>query len=340
MLASASLLAAPALMRSAFAQNAEHSFKIHHFLGPKAPAQTKMMEPWAKRIEEESKGRVKFEIYPSMSLGGSPAQLIRQVAQGVVDVVWTLQGYTPGLFPRSEIFELPTVYVGDPAAANLAMRAIFDDYLAQEYQAVHVLYLHVHAGQALQMANALVRSPADLVGKKMRVPGPTGIDVLQALGATPVSMAIPELPQALATSVIDGALSPFEVIPALQLQDTTKYQIEGPNNARFGTSCFQFSMNKDRWDSLPADIQDIFNRNSGEDWLREVGAIWRANDDAGIKIAVESGNEHIVLSNEEMAKFDQALVGVVDNWIAKHKDTFDGQALADRARTLIAQFSQ
>ncbi|WP_337738834.1 hypothetical protein [Agrobacterium vitis] len=65
----------------------EYSFKIHHFIGPKAPAQTKMMEPWAKRIEEDTKGRVKFEIYPSMSLGGSPAQLFRQVAQGVVDIV-------------------------------------------------------------------------------------------------------------------------------------------------------------------------------------------------------------------------------------------------------------
>jgi TRAP-type C4-dicarboxylate transport system substrate-binding protein len=334
------MLAAPALMRSAFAQEAEYSFKIHHFLGPKAPAQTKMMEPWARRIEEESEGRVKFEIYPSMSLGGTPPQLFRQVAQGVVDIVWTLQGYTPGLFPRSEIFELPTVYVNDPAAANLAMREMFDEYLAPEYEAVHVLYFHVHAGQAMQMANSVVRSPADLAGKKMRVPGPTGIAVLEALGSSPVSMPIPDLPQALATSAIDGALSPFEVIPALQLQDKTKYQIEGPNSSRFGTSCLQFVMNKERWAALPEDIQDIFNRNSGEDWLREVGNLWRANDDAGIKIAVDSGNEHIILSEAEMAEFDKALGGVVDSWVARNKAAFDAQAIADRARTLIAQYSK
>ena len=101
--------------------------KLHHFLGPKAPAQTKMLEPWAAAIQDASDGRVKIEIYPSMSLGGSPPQLFRQVADGVVDIVWTVNGYTPGLFPRTEVFELPTIFTNDIAATNLAMRDMFDE---------------------------------------------------------------------------------------------------------------------------------------------------------------------------------------------------------------------
>ena len=228
-----------------------------------------MLEPWAAAIEEASGGRVKIEIYPSMSLGGSPPQLFRQVADGVVDIIWTVNGYTPGLFPRSEVFELPTVFTNDIAATNLAMRDMFDEQLAPDFEDVHVLFLHVHAGQALQMASKLVRTPDDTQGLKLRVPGPTGNAVVEAMGATPVTMPVPDLPQALSTNAVDGALIPWEIIPALQLYETTQYQIEGPNQNRFGTTTFQVSMNKARWEGLPDDLKAVFDAHCGEEWLRD-----------------------------------------------------------------------
>lgn len=335
--AAGAMVAAPALMRSAFAQTPEVTLKLHHFLGPKAPAHTKMLQPWAEAIEKDAGGRVKIELYPSMSLGGSPPQLFRQVVDGVVDIVWTVNGYTPGLFPRSEIFELPTVFTNDIAATNLAMRDLFESQLAPEYQDVHVLFMHVHAGQALHMASIPVRSPDDLKGKKIRVPGPTGNAIIEAMGATPVTMPVPDLPQALSTNAVDGALIPWEIIPALQLQESTKYQIEGPDMTRFGTTTFQVSMNKARWDALPDDLKVIFDQHSGEDWVKEVAGIWRASDDFGIKMAVDSGNEHIVLTEAEMDAFNKVLAPVVDRWIADHADGgFDAAALADAAKKAIA----
>jgi TRAP-type C4-dicarboxylate transport system substrate-binding protein len=329
-------LATPALIRSAFGQGAEVTLKLHHFLGPKSPAQVKMLEPWAKAIENDSKGRVKIEIYPSMTLGGAPAQLFRQVADGVVDIVWTVNGYTPGLFPRSEAFELPTVFTNNIEATNLAMREMFDKYLAPEYEAVHVCFNHVHAGQALHMASEPVHTVADTKGKKLRVPGPTGNDVVVAMGATPVTMPVPDLPQALSTHAVDGALIPWEIIPALKLQDVTAYQIEGPDNNRFGTTTFQVSMNRAKWEALPADLKDVFDRNSGEEWLKEVARVWRENDDGGIKVAVDAGNEHIVLSKEEMATFTSALAPVVDKWEGEHKD-IGSTELVKAARDAIAK---
>ncbi len=329
--AAAGALATPALLRPGYAQSPEYTLKLHQFLGPKAPAQTQMLEPWAKSVEEATGGRVKIEIYPAMSLGGSPPQLIRQVADGVVDIIWTVNGYTPGLFPRSEVFELPTIFTNDIAAANLAMRAMFDEWLAPEYQPVHLLFNHVHAGQAIQMATDPVRTVADTQGKKLRVPGPTGNAVVEAMGATPVTMPVPDLPQALATSAVDGALIPWEIIPALNLQDVTKYQIEGPDKARFGTTTFQVSMNKSRWESFPEDIQAAFDAASDEDWLRTVAKVWRASDDHGIQVAVDAGNEHVTLTPDEMATFDEALAPVVDKWVSEHTD-FDAQALVDAAR--------
>lgn len=332
----ATALALPAYLRHAWAQSPEVELKLHHFLGPKAPAQTKMLEPWAKSIQDASSGRIKIDIYPSMSLGGAPPQLFRQVVDGVVDIVWTVNGYTPGLFPRSEVFELPTIFTNDIAAANLAMRDLFDDHLAPDFQDVHVLFMHVHAGQGLHMAKNLVRTPQDTKGLKLRVPGPTGNAVVEALGATPVTMPVPDLPQALSTNAVDGALIPWEIIPPLQLFETTQYQIEGPDNNRFGTTTFQVSMNKERWDALPDDLKAVFDQHSGEDWLMEIAKVWRASDDFGIKMATDNGNEHIVLTEEEMAAFNTALSPVVDRWIEENKDSFDAAALVEASRKAMA----
>jgi TRAP-type C4-dicarboxylate transport system substrate-binding protein len=317
------------------------ALKLHHFLGPNSPAQTKMLAPWAERVEKASGGKVKIEIFPSMSLGGKPPQLINQVRDGVVDIVWTVNGYTPGLFPRSEVFELPFVHTNDPAATNLAMRAMFEEYLKPEYRGVHVLFLHVHAGQGIQMVDKLVRKPDDMKGLKMRIPTRTGAWIIEALGAAPVAMPVPDLPQALSKKVVDGAFIPWEIIPALKLQDLIKYEIEGPNKVRFGTTTFQVSMNEARWNSLPADVKKAFTDNSGEAWVREVGNIWATNDDTGIAIAVKAGNHHIQLTEAELGAFKQKLEPVIDRWVDEVKSKgIDGRALVNAARANVAKHSQ
>jgi TRAP-type C4-dicarboxylate transport system substrate-binding protein len=336
-LAAASVVSVMALS-GAMAQ--EYTFKLHHLLGAKAPAQTKMLEPWAKAVEENSGGRVKIDIYPAMSLGGRPPELISQARDGVVDLIWTVNGYTPGLFPRTEVMELPFVYVNDPVAANLALYDMFESDLKQEYEGLEVMFLHVHAGQAIHMRDTPVHKPEDLEGKKMRIPTRTGAWIIEALGASPAAMPVPELPQALSKGVVDGAFIPWEIIPPLKIQDQTKYQIEGNDMTRFGTTTFQVSMNKARWDSLPDDIKKAFKDASGPDWWAEVGRIWRASDDAGIKVAVDAGNEHIVLTEEETAAFKEKLDPVVDRWIEEvSSQGIDGQALVDKARAGIEKHS-
>ncbi len=328
-------LATAALSASALAQ--EVTLKLHHFLGPKSPAQTKMLEPWAKSIEEASGGRVKIEIYPSMSLGGAPPELISQVRDGVVDLVWTVNGYTPGLFPRTEVFELPFIHTNDILATDLAMRDMFDEYLAPEYKGVKVMFLHVHAGQAIHMAKDEVRKPADLAGKKMRIPTRTGAWVIEALGAAPAAMPVPDLPQALSKGVVDGAFIPWEIIPVLSVQEQTEYQIEGIDMTRFGNTTFQVSMNQDRWDSLPEDIQKIFMEKSGPEWIAQVAQVWRDSDNAGIKVATDSGNKHIQLTADETKAFETALNPVIDRWIKEVSSKgVDGAALVTKAREAVA----
>ena len=319
----------------------EFTFKLHHLLSAKAPAHSKMLEPWAKQVEENSGGRVKIEIFPAMSLGGKPPELIRQARDGVVDLVWTVNGYTPGLFPRSEVFELPFVHTNNTVATNLAMHEMFADDLSADYEGVKVMFLHVHAGQAIHMVDKEVRKPEDLAGLKMRIPTRTGAWIIEALGANPVSMPVPALPQALSKKVVDGAFIPWEIIPPLKIHEQTQYQIEGADKTRFGTTTFQVSMNESRWSELPEDIQKAFADASGKDWWKQVGEIWAASDDFGIGIATDSGNTHIQLSAEETAAFQSVLEPVVQRWIDEvNEKGIDGAGLVARAKELIAKHSK
>ncbi|MES0828400.1 TRAP transporter substrate-binding protein [Ruegeria sp. SCP11] len=320
-----------------FAWAAEYEFKLHHFLSPKAPAHAQMLEPWAQQIMDASDGRIKIEIFPSMTLGGKPPQLPRQVRDGVVDIAWIVNAYAAGQFPRTEVFELPGVHQGSSAAVNKAMRKMYEEgELSKDFKGVVPLFQHVHGGQALHMATDEVRSPDDLAGKKIRIPSRTGAWVIESLGANPVKTSVGEIPVALSKKVIDGAMIPFEIIPPLKIHEQTKYQIEGPNGKRLGTTSFSVIMNEDRWNSLPADIQQIFLDHSGLEWHAEVGEIWDGAEAFGIGIATKSGNEHVQLSEAEWAEFEAAVAPVVDRWIAEMDEKgIDGQALYDQAVKLV-----
>lgn len=316
--------------------------KLHHLLPPQAPAHAQMLAPWAQDVEKAAGGKVKIELYPAMALGGKPPELINQVRDGVVDIIWTVNGYTPSLFPRSEVFELPFVHTNNVIATNLAMRDMFlNGAIADDFKSVKVMFLHVHAGQAIQMADKEVRKPDDLKGLKMRIPTRTGAWIIEALGAAPAAMPVPALPQALQKKVVDGAFIPWEIIPSLKLQEVTKFQVEGANKVRFGTTTFQVSMNPGTWSRLPSDVQKAFEANNGEARWRAVGKIWTDSEEVGIGLATKAGNKHIQLTEAELGLFKQKLEPVVQRWIDEVKSVgVDGKALVEQARALIAKYSK
>ena len=210
--------AAVATMVSFGAHAQEVTRTVTHCLVRKSPGQAKMIGAWAKNVEEGSRGRIKFESCASMSLGGNPPELYCQVRDGVADIVWPLPGYTPGVFPRLEVFELPGVHLGDARATNLAMWDLRDEY-AEDLTDIHPLAVHVHAGQAIHLTEKEVRTVDDVKGLKLRTPTRTGSWVIEAWGAEPVGMPVPALPQAMSLGVVDGGLVPFEVVPPLKLAE-------------------------------------------------------------------------------------------------------------------------
>lgn len=322
---------------SVSAHAAEVTLTIHHFLSPKAPAHAQFIEPWAKRIEEQSQGRIKIEIFPSMALGGSPPELYRQVRDGTADIVWTLIGYTPGVFPRAEVFELPTVHKGSAHATTLAIQ---DDFslITEDFKDLKPILVHVHAGQAIHMRDKEVNSVEDLKGLKLRTPSRTGAWMLEAWGAEPVGMPVPALPQALSKGAVDGALVPFEIVRPLKLQELTKFSFVGAGGARFGTSVFLFAMNKERYEALPDDLKAIIDANSGAAIANDIGKLWDDVEAPGRAAQEESGGKIIELSAEATAAFDALSEKVVTRWVEEAKSNgVDGEALVKAARAAVAK---
>nr|HQV16477.1 C4-dicarboxylate ABC transporter [Denitromonas sp.] len=117
--------------------------KVAHFWPPTAMSQQKVLEPWCAKIEQESAGRMKCQIYPAMQLGGTPPQLIQQAQDGVADIVWTLPGYTAGRFPSMEVFELPFMTNRAEPASRAAWQ-YYEQFGKEDFANVKPLAFHVH----------------------------------------------------------------------------------------------------------------------------------------------------------------------------------------------------
>ncbi|MEO0620674.1 MAG: TRAP transporter substrate-binding protein [Pseudomonadota bacterium] len=330
----AALLAA-SLALPASAQ--EVTLTIQHFLGPKAPAQAKFIEPWTERVTAASGGRIAFQIFPAMALGGKPPELYRQLRDGVVDMVWTLPGYTPGVFPRVEVFELPGVHQGSARQTTLAIQEVMDD-LAEDFADVHPILVHTHAGNALHLVGGPVETAEDIAGLKLRTPSRTGAWMIESWGAEPVGMPVPALPQALSKGTVDGALVPFEIVPPLKLHELTKASVEGPDGLRFGTAVFLFAMNKDRYDSLPEDLRAIIDAHSGEAIAAEIGAVWDGVEGTGQELQAGSdGGSVTQMSPRAYDGLIAASEAATERWQAEMAEKgLDGAALVERARAAIA----
>ena len=330
--AAISALVAPAVRAQ------EVTLKVHHFLPAGSYANTMFIQPWCDRIAKESNNKMKCQIYPSMQLGGTPPQLIDQVRDGVVDVIWTLPGYTPGRFPMVEVFELPFMMQSQEATS----KAVWDyvgQYAPNEFKDIKPLAFHVHGDGVFHMVNKPIAKLADLKGLKVRAPTRQTNKLLSALGATPVAMPVPQVGEALAKSVIDGALVPYEVVPSVKIQELVKYHSEtDPSEPAIYTSVFVFGMNKAKYDSLSADLKKVIDNNSGKAFSGQIGKTFLLADAEGKKTAAK--NTFNVIPKQELEKFKSAGQSVTDAWVSDMTAKgANGKQLLDSARALITKNS-
>ncbi|MBI3149577.1 MAG: TRAP transporter substrate-binding protein [Betaproteobacteria bacterium] len=337
---SAGLLSALGLVTALPAVAQEITLKVHHFLPPPSTAHSKFITPWCDKINKESGGKLKCQIYPAMQLGGTPPQLIEQVKDGVADIVWTLPGYSAGRFPAAEVFELPFSIRSAQGSSRALWEYIHTNRLHQsEFKDVHPIAFHVHDQGHLHMVKKPIQSLDDFKGLKVRAPTRLTNKMLASFGATPVGMPVPQVPEALSKGVIDGAVLPWEVVPAIKVQELVKFHSEGDPAARaLYTSVFIFAMNKAKYASLPADLKKVIDANSGPETSAWIGKVWDDSATGARKLAVDRKNQFNTIPAAELKKWEAAAAPLADEWV---KDVsakgHDGKALLQSARDLIGK---
>jgi TRAP-type C4-dicarboxylate transport system substrate-binding protein len=331
-------LGAPAI--TGFAQQSV-TLKFHTFMAPQSHVYLNMHKAWMDKVSRDSDGLIKFEGFPAMQMGGTPPQLYDQARDGVADIIWTLPGYTAGRFPRAEVFELPFM-MNNADATSRAYWEYIHTMAPDEFKDVHVLALHVHGPGVFHMRDKLVRTADDLAGVKMRGPTRQATKLLGYLGATPVGMPLPQIPDALSKGVINGCTIPWEVVPSVKVHELAQYHSEfAPEVGALYTSVFIMAMNKAKYASLPPHIKAVIDKNSGIETSAWLGRVQQEGDIPGREVTVKRGNTIHVIDGADAQSFKRKGHLVEAEWVQDmDKRGYDGKKLLDTAKALIEKYGK
>lgn len=313
--------------------------KVAHFLPTSSNPHQKLIVPWCDKINKESGGQLLCQIYPSMQLGGTPAQLLDQARDGVADIIWTVPTYQAGRFTKSEVFELPFMIKSSEKGSQALWDFIQKNSL-DEFKGVKLIFNHVHDGSQLHFGSKSVKSLEDLKGLKVRAPTRIGSKTLAALGAVPVQMPAPAVPESISKSVVDGASIPWEVTTSLKLQEICKTTTEtAPHQAKHSNTIFAFVMNPAKYNSLTPELKKVIDNNSGlavSKWAGTTVDGWTAGSR---KIAVDRHNTINVLTDAEFNRWETATASVADAWIKEVDGKGgNGKSLLNDAKALLIKY--
>jgi len=241
----------------------------------------------------------------------------------------------------SEVFELPFTMTN----AEATSRAAWDftqQYAQHEFKDVKVLAVHVHGPGYLFTTKKQMNTMADFKGMKFRAPTRLTNKMLGMLGATPVGMPVPAVPEAMSKGVIDGAVIPYQVVPSIKVNELAKFAAEtDPKYNALYTTVFVIAMNKAKYESLSPDLKKVIDANSGADFSASVGRIQEADDGPGREKVKASGVTINVIPAAELAKWKKATDSLDDEWAANiTKLGHDGPKTLQAARDLIKKYTK
>lgn len=320
---------------SAYAQ--EVTLRLHQFLPPQGTIPAKAITPWIKKIEAESNGRIKIQMFSAMQLGGTPPQLFDQARDGVADITWTVLGYTPGRFMKTEVFELPFITGLSSEASSKALFEYVQNNALDEFSSVKLLTVHTH-GPGLLHTKQPVTGLESLRGMKVR--GGTRIvnNMLVKLGATPVGMPVPQVTEALSKGVLDGTTIPWEVGPSLKVHELVKNHTTFAGGNGLYVTTFALSMNKGAYDRLPAELKKVIDNNSGIETAAAFGKAMDEGDKTGREIALKAGNKVTELDIAEVQRWRRTAGSVETDWVKEVSGKgLDGARLLAEAKAAIAK---
>ncbi|MFC1861444.1 TRAP transporter substrate-binding protein [Chloroflexota bacterium] len=288
--------------------------RFAHHNPPAGRTTVEYLTPWAKKIEEATKGRVKVTEYPAQSLCKAN-EMVGAVAGGLADMSWVIHGFFPGQFPLTSVMRLPFINLPDGKiegrdAASSEMNSLLVQELYEtfpevqaEYSKVKVIYLHATHPYFLATRDRPVRNLEDLKGLKVRELGGPPTDMWKLLGANPMLVPMPGSYEAADKGVIDGMGMPWGAIATFKLYEVFDYWTDVPTCV----SNFAIIMNKEKWNSLPPDIQKAIMDIGGKK-----GAVFAGNRSSGFGVK----DEGLAMAKRDNQKFERISLdpGELERW--------------------------
>ncbi|MFO7802967.1 MAG: TRAP transporter substrate-binding protein [Desulfovermiculus sp.] len=276
------------------------------------PAQTfpcVQMERWKAEVEERTQGKVQIQTFPGGTLLGAKG-MFRGVKQGQADIGCLSMAYQPGVFPLTSVVGLPVGFT----SAKTASRVLWDMYAKydpEEFSQVKVLTMFTSAPSNL-MSKKRVTALDDFKGLEIRASGSLSRS-LELLGATPVSMPMPETPEALQKGVVQGLLSSLEVLKDFNYAAYCPYQ----TILNLQVYPFAVVMNKDVWQSLPPDVQKVMD-DLGPEQAEWTGKYMDGHVEEALEYAQDTYSTQVDrLSDEEMRELQAKVSPIVEEWKAE-----------------------
>lgn len=271
-------------------------------------------EQWGKEVEKRTNGKIRVRYYPAATLS-SPFQMYESITKGVADMGSHFLGYTQGRFPLTEgLYLTPIEYPDARSVARIANR-LYAKFKPKEFDDVKVMYFHSSPPSILLSAKP-VKTLADLKGLKIRAINP-GAQVMSSFGAVPVALPITEAYDAVSKGMLQAVTAPYTAMKQFRLAEVMKYAVEYRGSAMVGVAVI--AMNKDKWNSIPADLQKTIEQVNSE-WAIKHAEMWNKMEQDGKDLAIKNGVKISKLSVEENAK-----------WLAK------ASVLSDKYRSDMKQ---
>ena len=314
----------------------EVTLRFQHFVSPASANPTYFMQPWADKIEEQSDGRIKVELYPFMQLGGSAPSQYDLIRDGAIDGGWVIPGYQPNRFPEAEAMELPFMTTKSGEEASAAAWQFTQEFLMDDFADVHVIAAHMHGPGIVHKRGDAVSTVEDFAGLKLRGPSRPATLLLEELGATPIGMPVPQFPEALARGVVDGGVITWEMSPSLKLNELTDSHTDVAGDKALYNLYFIWAMNKDVYAGMPDDLRAIIDANSGMMASQWAGRAHDTGDIVGRDLMAADGNEIAELSEDETTRIKALGADVTAAWIAEmDAKGYDGAALVAAAEAAV-----
>jgi TRAP-type C4-dicarboxylate transport system substrate-binding protein len=307
-------VALPALTLAAMAASGAASAQIVLTLSswvPPAHTLTESQKEWCAMLEQKSGNKVKCNSLPR-AVSAAPGTF-DAVRNGLADLSFTVQGYTPGRFVTTQIAEFP--FLGDSSeATSVAFQHVYDKTpaMGEEHKGVKVLAVFTHGPGMIFNTKHPITSIADLSGLKFRIGGGMVNDISKALGMNVTLKPAPESYELLSSGVMDGTLFPAESVEGFKIDKVIKYATTFPGGLY--NTAFVFMMNQAKYDSLPPDVKKIVDEMSGEFAARMMGKGWDKVDRRGMAFMQAAGVQFTKADPSFVKNVKEKTDPLVDTW--------------------------